>query len=119
MPALDAIDKAPKAHPNTIGRSVHLRIADPQLLAGGIGFVEAAFIDEADDAVREPVETGLGQVVSMWRYRWCGRHMNDAFTIPATPLVLPAAATRAGWFLPIFAITASSQATPGFPPARH
>ena len=75
---------------------VHLGIAGPQLLAGGIGFIEAAFIDEADDTVREPVEIGLGRVVSMWRYRWRRRHMCGAVAMPAAALVLPAAATRAG-----------------------
>ena len=45
-------------HPFPHEPIVHLRIADPQLFAGGIGFIEVAFIDQADHAVREPVELG-------------------------------------------------------------
>ena len=74
---------------------VDFGILGSELLAHGVGLIEAAFIDELDDAVGEPVELGLCKVVSVRRCRWRGLDVSGPVAIPAAALVLLAAATRA------------------------
>ena len=82
-----------------------LRIPGSELLAGGVGFIEAAFLDEADDAVGEAVEIGLRKAVSERgfrrdavsprRYRRGGVDVSGAVAFPAAALALLAAAAWA------------------------
>ena len=75
---------------------MHLGVLGPELRSGGVGFIEAAFLHEAHDAVGEPVESGFAEVVSVRRYRWRGGDVSGAVTMPAAALVLLAAATWTG-----------------------
>ena len=84
---------------------VDLGIPGSELLVGGVGFIKAAFLDEADDAVGEAVERGLRKAVSErgfrrdavspGRYRRGGADVSGAVALPAAALVLPAAAAWA------------------------
>ena len=98
-------------------------IAGPQLLAGSVGFIEAAFLDQVNDAVRELNEIVLIPDVSRWRYRcryrWRCRRVNGAVALSATALVLPATAARAGLVssdLRHYRLVISSPSTPPLHP---
>ncbi len=77
------------------GPVVRLRVAEPQLFAGRVGFIEAARFDEINDASGEPVEVGLDEAASMMRCRWRGIKKRASVAMPGAVPALPAADARA------------------------